>query len=209
MGSAAVLTDEENTIGSDTEVESDEIESDDLESDIFLGFSANTIRILEACLLSSFAHDLDLAARLIPRIYGLLRLGQSRNAPVPISSGTSDAENHPDASESSNTSSASATTSNGDVPQKPQVQKRGRDADEDEERDGRGNRRLKRTGSRSGARIDNDPPPTFACHFRKKDPMKYNPFTDRKYHNCISPRIPHHRLRAIKWVCPNCTMSLL
>jgi hypothetical protein len=60
--------------------------------------------------------------------------------------------------------------------------------------DGREKRRLENAGSRSG---DNEPLPTFACHFRKKDPTKYSPLT-RKYHNCISPRIPHHRLRAIK-----------
>lgn len=198
MRGPSVFTDGENSTESDTEVESSETESEDLESDLFLGVSANTIRILEASLLSSLSGDLNLAARLIPRIYGLLQLRNSQTALAPTSPGPSDAEQNSDASEPSNTSSSSVTPPNGESLQKSEGRKRGRDANEDEARDERTNKRPERTDPRSAEKIDEGPPPTFACHFRKKDPTKYNPLNDRKYHNCISPRIPNHRLRAIK-----------
>jgi hypothetical protein len=137
---------------------------------------------LEASLLSSLSGDLNLAARLIPRIYGLLQLRNSQTALAPTSPGPSDAEQNSDASEPSNTSSSSVTPPNGESLQKSEGRKRGRDANEDEARDERTNKRPERTDPRSAEKIDEGPPPTFACHFRKKDPIKYNPLTDRKYH---------------------------
>ncbi|CZR63706.1 uncharacterized protein PAC_13603 [Phialocephala subalpina] len=40
--------------------------------------------------------------------------------------------------------------------------------------------------------------PTFACHFFKKDPKKYNGYVSRKYMNCIHPHILESDLHRLK-----------
>jgi hypothetical protein len=201
MRSPTIFTDSETLLESDTEVESDDAQSDnDLENHLVLGFSAHTIDTLEDCLLSALKNDLDLAANLIPHIYGILQVRNTQTTSDFSSLGPNDAKETPDASEPPNTSTAQASIPppSGDNAQRSRIRKRGRDEDEDDTKDGRGKRRSGRTDPRSSEWIDESIPPMFACHFRKKDPRKYNRPTNRKYHNCVCPSIPHKRLSRIK-----------
>jgi len=151
---------------------------------------------IESCLLHVLDYNLDLAARLIPKIHALAYISiQSTlaDADPQDTEGSGSARDHP-------SSSSTPTTSNQSSPQASRSRKREihrnsrNDRDESGEREGsRRSKRRKPSPSRTNM-------PTFACHFYKLDPDKYSGWIHRKYRTCACPSVPHDSLRRIKYV---------
>jgi hypothetical protein len=182
---------------SETEVETEYFDSEDETSDSSDGTDSvdHIVRVVESRLLFVLCNDFDLAARLIPQVHSLVEFQLGRTA-----TGIATRSPQTDGNEQSQKSTYkySAATGPGQGQKaKSHPQKRGVNPDDPEdpdEMDGRGrNRRPKRLKPASGEAM-----PTFACHFFKKDPNKYNPWTDMKYRTCVRPSVPYDDVRRIK-----------
>jgi hypothetical protein len=155
--------------------------------------SESPTTLLDSRLFMVLGHDLELAARLIPRIHALIQYSfASEDSAVRVvpSQGPGETTQTSPSSVGGNAVTASSSVKRTDL----QHRKHKRISDEEDEarRNGGPKRPRKKFGPNSPR------PPGFACPFFKKDPEKYAAGIDRKYRTCSGPR--SHELRRIKYV---------
>jgi hypothetical protein len=163
-------------------------------SDLEDAWAENDTTTVESRLLCVLSHDLDLAARIIPRVHTLAHGSINStltNAAPQDQDGTDRNQNYAN-------SSSTATPSNQPTPQRSRSQKRslhqnGRDERDESSERGGSHRPKRRKPSPSRMNM-----PTFACHFYKLDPDRYSGCL--KYRTCACPSVPHDRLSRIKYV---------
>jgi hypothetical protein len=170
---------------SETELESDRTESreDITDSEDEADYSAFVLNLLDSRLFSVLGHDLELAARLIPQIHAQLQVGLASEGPTHTSAPAHESTGA--AEESGVVGDSSSNPASGSFPDHSRQRKRGRERDESEDR--RDNDGSKRRRIRSGRHSAQ--PPSFACHFHKKDPERYCRDNDLKFRVCMSPSI--------------------
>jgi len=182
-------TDRESTDTS-SEYEVDEDESEEANKD-------RVIRELDARLLTVLNNHLDLAASLLPRISYLTHAALNKDVNRGISTAATEEahENTQGQGSSEGSSAANDTAETGRVPnsektrQKKRRQK-GKESEEEEEGS------IKRP--KLAQLLPNEAKHTFACHYHKRYPEKYDSRTSREYRCCPAPSIPVQGLRRIK-----------
>jgi len=154
--------------------------------------------LLDARLLVVLGYDLELAARLIPRIHDLIQRNFAsggvdvRVVPSQATGTTGTTGQTSGASVIRSSISASSTAKGTELKRL----KHKHDSEEDDE-EANGNKRSKRHRKRWDPALPR--PRGFACPFHRKDPEKYAPTTDIKYRTCIGPGPTE--LRRIKYAC--------
>ena len=170
---------------SETELESDNTESEEdiTDSEDEADYSVFVLNLLDSRLFSVLGHDLELAARLIPQIHAQLQVGLASDglthtaAPTHGSTGATE--------ENATVGESSSNPANGSSPDDSRRHKRGRERDESEDRrDNGGSKRQRIRSDQHSAQ-----PPSFACHFHKKDPERYCRDNDLKFRVCMGPSI--------------------
>ncbi|KUJ19001.1 uncharacterized protein LY89DRAFT_509611 [Mollisia scopiformis] len=160
----------------DTEVDSDEL------------WKSRFIRTLDHCVLAACSHDLKLAALLIRKIHTIVG-NWSRNGIWSHTPGASGGEG----SGASGSMIGSGFSSGG--PFNHHSEKRPLDGENVSDRP---TKQSKISSGTEELEMNTSPKsPTFACHFYKKDPRKFNFRTNSKYKNCPHPSIPPNALRRI------------
>ncbi len=155
--------------------------------------SESLTALLDSRLFAVLGHDLELAARLIPRIHALIHCSfASEDTAVTVVPSQDPGETAQTSPRSVNGSALTASSS----VKRTDLQRRKHKRYSDEEDDSRRNDGSKR--SRKGFEPDPSRSLRFACLFYKKDPEKYVPGTDIKYRTCIGPG--PFELRRIKCV---------
>jgi hypothetical protein len=148
--------------------------------------------VLEICLLSIFDQDFDLAASIIPQVHATAHL-ELGTASAAHTATVSHGNNGDSGTQGAPSSSPFGTIqASGNTSLNLRSQKHRRESDEPDESDDQPeNRRSKR----SKATV-NKQPQTFACHFHKRNPAKYGPWTHQKYLPCIAPCVfALHRIK--------------
>ncbi|CZR55762.1 uncharacterized protein PAC_05650 [Phialocephala subalpina] len=189
----------------DEDVESSSWFSDDAELDSEDPDESIILQNLNLCITTAFRNNLDLAAALIPQVHAIVgnwtRNGCILTTAAPGGGGNAAAgywsRTGGDGSSGRNPAASSnggGLTSGGTGPFSGQLGKRSREPS-DGNSSNQSNKRQREhdDGTLMGDTASGEPP-TFACHFYKKDPQKYNRRI-RKYTNCHRPRIPHNDLR--------------
>jgi hypothetical protein len=189
----------------DSEItDSDSDDLDDFETDD--GGIDNLVRILDSRLLSALSCNLDLAARLIPKIHHLFNGGKDALGGKFAGSNCRNGTNEQQENESTNYEATSGGSSSAPIdqnlPPSSRLRKHGRDSGDNY--GGRKDNNSKKPRGDPDGSPDDDPSPAgstgglpdFACHFHKLDPTKYGPWTDRKYKQCTGSSITE--LRRIK-----------
>jgi len=195
--------------------ESDDSESDDEE--------LNVIQLLDIRLVSVLSGDLDLAARLIPKIHDLLDSEIHAEIPDFTDSTIQDYTSHQGGGANKGKQRASGSSSSGGSnesdegsnPSKKPRREPGRNpgssgnGDSGNTGDGQDGSTIDPISSGSTADIDRDAgdpgdpgdepveedlpsDPIFACHFQKRDHIKYGPW-NKKYVMCSSCRMEELR----------------
>ena len=174
---------EENT-GSETDLDSDDVESEEDSTDDEVGteYSDYALSDLESRLLCVFGDDPDFAARVVHQIHAYLQLGLAVEGATYLAAPS----HEPTGSVGSHQPviTPSSKQANGNFHDNSIHPKRGRKRDESEDRRGNGTPRKRRIKS------DRNPSQgrRFACHFYKKDPIRYSSHKDERFRIC--PRLP-------------------
>ncbi|KAH7327009.1 hypothetical protein BKA65DRAFT_539698 [Rhexocercosporidium sp. MPI-PUGE-AT-0058] len=175
---------------SDTDLDIDNMDqsdgsSDSDDSDSGESSLERTFRILSQHLTSFLRHDLDLAARLIPRMRSHLFDSSRENHRYHGASGSSST------SAVSNGESGSASGSSSRMTQQSGARGKGENAlkhnrenDDPNDDPNEGGRSDKAKRLR---RVPFGQTPLFACHFRKKDPERFGDPQSRWYKYCSDP----------------------
>lgn len=175
---------------------------------------SDVTRILESHLFSVLHSNLDLAARLIPKILDRVHTGyeadfRTATKPNGEEKGSEEGNSGPETQQPSEGSSSITVSRDPYFTSRSQKHDRDSGESDDEEKDS-SSKKPRRDG---GGDPDDDPgsmgtprdTPNFACHFHKLNPRKYGPWTDQRYEKCTASRIK--QLRRIKSV-PGSTHSI-
>jgi hypothetical protein len=144
-------------------------------------------------LFGVLGHDMELAARLIPRIHAQIQCNFT-SEDIAVRVAPSQRPGETGQASPTSVSCNAATTPSPVKRTDPQLRKHKRNSDEEDEarKNGGSKRPRKKFGPNSPR------PPGFACPFFKKDPEKYVAGIDIKYRTCAGPG--SHELRRIKCV---------
>lgn len=146
--------------------------------------------------MSVLRRHLALAAQLIPQIYHLVKLSLALETTPGLNEIPSDGNGG--TSGSPPTQAGLSTASSSLVNNRTGTRPRKHDRESDQN-DDQGNGSPKR--SKSSPPDGSDGQYSFACHFHKRYPRRYNPHIDRKYLYCICP-LKAPELRRIKYFPP-------
>jgi hypothetical protein len=195
--SATDVDTESTDSGEDGSVSSDS-DNDDM---------SDTTRILESHLFSLLHFNLNVAARLVPRIHYLVNneyeAGFGRVTKLnDEEKGNGAGKSGPDTQRPSQDSSSRMVGRDASFNKRPQKHDRDSGESDGEEK----NDNFKKPRRDGGGDPDDDPsagessrePQNFACHFHKLNPIKYGPWADKRYEKCTGSRIPE--IRRIKSV---------
>ncbi|KAF8863096.1 hypothetical protein BDZ45DRAFT_148462 [Acephala macrosclerotiorum] len=196
---SGVFTDENSSTATDMDWDTDSQESgdDDAEMEPECIYERIMLQHLDLCISTACRHNLSLAAILIPQIHAVVRSGNYSGRRYTTSAAGSGGETDAGDGNGSSSSRAAGPSSNQDAAtcgiSNGQSGKRSREPNDP----GRPNKRQRKPPEEGTPPTDAalDDGPTFACHFYKRDPDKYNNRRNRKYTNCPHPTIPHNDLR--------------
>jgi hypothetical protein len=181
-------------MNSETVLEIDEFELDDETSDSDSGadHGDEILGMLKTRPLVLADSSKNLTELIVSEVCKVLRLGPIDGA---YTTATSHGTNGNVSTYGASTSSSSTSTpTNASNLSSSKLRKRGLGGDESDEADEAnghgGNKRHRSKG--------NDIKRTFACHFHKKHPYKYDPRNDRKYYMCPAPLKEDSEFRHIK-----------
>ncbi|KAH7327008.1 hypothetical protein BKA65DRAFT_61032 [Rhexocercosporidium sp. MPI-PUGE-AT-0058] len=180
----------ERAIENNGESEHDEDDSIDTEDDgedlPLVGYSPDSMRILESRFLSLLNHESNDVPELLEKFQELMQFefgvttATNSSAETPSSgAGTFD----PGSIQSSSITTPSQSNASS---RSPNI-KRSRKRDNEEQKPKRTRR----------SQVPERDILHFACPFRKKDPSKYGSLTDERFSSCLAPKIPE--LRRIKY----------
>jgi hypothetical protein len=148
--------------------------------------------ILESRLFSLLGYDLALASHLLPWICDQVKIVSQfqeafhKTAPSHETSGNFQNQ------QSACGFLSSSTMEGPNTSQHPKQHKRRADNEEDEDQQDQGNSKRPKPGLYS-LNVDG---PRFACHFHKKDPMRYAAQASKKYRACSGPGYTEfHRIK--------------
>jgi hypothetical protein len=146
---------------------------------------------IDECILAACIHSLELATTIILQVHGILE--NSAHSSVRSHASATHGEVASGSGAGSGSGRGNSGTSHGNSGKRSNGNGQASDRPAKQQRVVAENR-VGGTGLLSGSL------PTFACHFCKKDPTKYNFWADPspKYKNCPHPSIPHNDLRRIK-----------
>lgn len=150
------------------------------------------MQYLESKLRDLLVGHLGLAAIIIPEIHDLTRAALLRDEQICIDGGESSSAQQRGTSKSLSQASPSSKLA-GVSPSTPKAQKRPRAPNDSDHENERPRRKMREPELLPDGSIF-----TFACHFFKSDPIKYDIQNDWKYRTCRKPRVPMPGLRRIK-----------
>ena len=157
--------------------------SEEIAHDGLIGSESGSLTsLLDSRLLVALGHDLELAARLIPRIHDLIQysfVSESATVRVVPAQGVGSTGQTSAAAISDNSRTASRTARGTNLKHR----KNEHDSEEEEE-ETRRNKRSKRPRKWDP---NSSRPRGFACPFHRKDPEKYGLTNGLKYRTCIGP----------------------
>lgn len=193
----AIFTDASNESGAshtesgvDTSSNSSSDDDDDDETIVEDTWESLTIRNLNAGIFAACDQNVQLATILISEVHAILESWSYQGG-----------RSHASGTSGGNGTNFSGTFG-GDVAGNTSGVSSGQPAKRSLDGENTSDRPLKQQKTETsdgGLEISpTDGPTTFACHFFKKNPTRYNMWANKKYKNCRHPKIPKNDLRRIK-----------